>query len=190
MVSTAKLVTTPARIEGEDLKLDLACGNNKREGFLGVDKFATDATDHTFDLLTFPWPIADGAVAEVHCSHFFEHIPGQLRPRFMDEVYRVLKTGGQAVIITPYWSSMRSIQDFTHEWPPVCEASFMYFNKGWRETNKLTHGAYNMKCDFDFGYGWTLDNDITVRHQDAQQFSVKHYNNAVLDVHVTLTKRG
>jgi SAM-dependent methyltransferase len=184
-----KLATKPTRIQGKELKLDLGCGDNKAQGFLGVDKFATSSTDYTFDLLKFPWPIDDGACATLHCSHFFEHIPGLERPAFMEECYRVLKKGGQLVIITPYWSSARAVQDFTHAWPPVVETSFLYFNKQWREQNKLTHGLYTMTCDFDFGYGYALDAETATKHVEAQQMRIKNYLNAAADIHVTLTKR-
>lgn len=177
------------RLTGTNLRLDLACGDNKREGFIGIDAFQTASTNVVFDLLaTNPWPIEDGVAEILHCSHFFEHVPGMQRPAFMDECFRILKPGGQLVVITPYWSSARSIQDFTHAWPPVCESSFLYFNKLWREQNKLTHGHYNVKSDFDFGYGFSLDPDTAVRSQEVQPFWVKHYLNSCMDIHVTLTK--
>lgn len=172
-----------------DLKLDLGCGNNKREGFLGVDMTKTPATDFVHDLFKFPWPFADGCAEELHCSHFFEHVPAMLRPKFMEECYRILKPGGKFTVITPYYSSMRSVQDFSHQWPPICEASFLYFNKGWREQNRLTHGVYAMKCDFDFGYGYMLDPMLQSRNYDFQQAAIKNDLNAVLDLHVTLTRR-
>lgn len=188
-MSVQKLATVPARISGP-VKLDLGCGDNKKDGFLGVDKFATASTDHVFDLLEFPWPVDDGAVEEAHCSHFFEHIPAGKRVPFMEELYRVLAKGAKAMFITPHAHSDRAIQDFSHEWPPIVPASYLYFNKGWRESNKLTHGAYAIGCDYDFGYGYSLDADITVRNAEYQQFAIKHYNNAASDLIVTLTKRG
>lgn len=175
--------------DGKPFKLDLACGNHKAEGHIGIDLFKTDAADYTFDLLKYPWPVDDEIVDGIHCAHFFEHIPGRLRPKFIDECYRILKPKAQMTIIVPHWSSMRSVQDYSHEWPPVAETSFLYFNKKWREDNKLTHGVYNLKCDFDFGYGFALDGDVSVRNHDFQHFAIKHYNNAVLDLIVTMTKR-
>lgn len=171
------------------LKLDLGCGDRKTPGYKGVDKFKTKSTDFVVDLLQFPWPWADGEVEEAVCSHFFEHIPGSDRPRFMDELHRVLKKGGKATIVVPYGNSNRAIQDFTHAWPPVVAESFLYFNKKWRDENKLTHGFYAMQCDFDFGYGFAVDNDVAVKSHEAQAFSVKHYVNAATDMQVTLTKR-
>jgi hypothetical protein len=58
------------------LRLDLGCGNNPREGFEGVDKFAPNAK-HKVDLFKFPWPWADNSVDELHASHFLEHIPAR-----------------------------------------------------------------------------------------------------------------
>lgn len=171
-------------------KLDLGCGSNKREGFIGVDKFKTESTDIVHDLLTYPWPFEDNSVDELHSSHFFEHIPGLDRPAFMDELYRVLKPKAQAQFIIPYARSMRSIQDFTHQWPPVAEESFLYFNKGWREANKLTHGYYEMVCDFDYGFGHNIDNHWMMRNEESRAFAMKHYWSVAADLVVVLTKRA
>src|SRR6267154_3511474 len=87
--------------------------------------------------LEYPWPYDDNSVKELTCGGVFEYIPGKLRGRFMDEVYRVLAPDGKAAFTVPYWNSARGAQDFRYEWPPLCEQSFLYFNKGWREANKL-----------------------------------------------------
>ena len=173
--------------EGKPVKLDLGCGDRKQEGHYGIDIAKTDACDYQFDLRG-KFPIDDDSVDAIYCSHFLEHLTGSDRVKFMEECWRVLKEESQLTVITPHWSSMRSIQDPTHEWPPICESSFLYFNKGWMDDNKLSH--YNIKCNFDFGYGYSLDPDIAVRNQDFQQFSIKHYNNAVMDIFVTLTKKS
>lgn len=180
--------------KAEPLKLDLGCGENKREGFLGVDLLAN--ADLQLDLLKFPWPWKDGTIEEVWCSHFFEHIPGMTRIKFMDELWRILiaplegkpETGGRCTIIVPYWSSPRAIQDPSHQWPPVSENSFLYFNKGWRDANKLNH--YLGKCDFDFTYGYLADEETAKRNQETQVFYIKHYLNAVNDLQVNLVKRA
>lgn len=168
-------------------KLDLGCGMNRQSGFTGVDNVKTEQVDIVHDLLTFPWPFETESVEEVFSSHFFEHVPAKLRFKFMDELYRVMVTGAKATFITPYWSSMRAVQDPTHEWPPICEASYLYFNRGWREANKIGH--YMGKCDFDFSYGYFATEETKAKNQEAQQFSVGHYINAVNDLQVTLTKR-
>ena len=174
-------------VETATLKLDLGCGQSPMDGFTGVDISPDCGADIVHDLLSFPWPFEDESVEEVHCSHFFEHVPGPLRMPFMDELWRVLVPGGTAKIITPHWSSMRAIQDPTHAWPPVAPASYLYFNKQWRADNHLDH--YPVTCDFDFTYADMIDVPWSLRSNEARDFAVRHYINVATDLHVHLTKR-
>lgn len=183
--SAVKLKVVPEPL----LKLDLGAGQNRREGFKGVDFVKTDQTDYVHDLFKFPWPFGDDSVEEAHASHFFEHVPAKVRPKFMDELYRILVPGGKVTIICPYYTSIRAIQDFTHEWPPISPNSFLYFNRGWREQNKLTHGYYDLKCDFDFSYGWSVNAAWQARNDEARNFAIQWYANAVDDIHVNLVSR-
>lgn len=54
-------------------KLDLASGQNVREGYEGVDVWP--GSQHVVDLQKYPWPFADESVLELNCSHYIEHIP-------------------------------------------------------------------------------------------------------------------
>jgi SAM-dependent methyltransferase len=172
---------------GAPTKLDLACGQNKTAGFWGVDIAKAPGVDQVVDLTKTPWPFKVASVEEVACNHFLEHLDGPQRVAFMEELYRVLKAGGKATIVTPYWASMRAVQDPTHKWPPVAESSYLYFNKGWRTANKLDH--YAIRCDFDFTYGYNLPPEWTMKHQEVRDHAVRHYQNVVSDLIVTLTKR-
>lgn len=165
------------------LKLDLACGDNKAAGFVGVDVVKTPSADIVADL-TKRWPWADASVDEVHCAHYVEHVPDLIF--FMNELGRVLKEGGKATIVAPYYSSIRAWQDPTHV-RAIGETSFLYYNKGWRDGNKLSH--YPITCDFDFTYGYALDAFWQTRSDEARAFAIRHYWNVVNDVIVTLTKR-
>jgi hypothetical protein len=187
----------------KSLKLSLACGQNKPEKFKGVDIAKTKDADYVQDLLKFPWQFEDNSVDEIECSHFVEHIPhgdGYNDPffRFFDEIHRILKPAefdpdnpnipikGFAKITCPYYSSMRCWQDPTHQ-RAISEASFMYLNKQWREDNKLDH--YPVKCDFDFSYAYSVDQQWAQRNIETQQFAIKNYNNSVTDILVTLVKK-
>ncbi len=190
--------------ETKVIKLSLACGGNKPEGFKGVDIFKTDEADYVQDLLTFPWSqFADNSVDEIECSNFVEHIPhGDSRHdpffQFFDEIYRILKPAtfdpnnpniplsGIARITCPYYSSMRAWQDPTHN-RAISEASFLYLNKQWRVDNKLDH--YPVTCDFDFNYAYVLNPQWQNRNQEAQAFAIQHYFNVVTDIQVQLIKR-
>ena len=189
MVKKTNLKLKPVPEPPKLLRLDLGCGDNCREGFLGVDYVKTKSTKYVHDLFTFPWPFKENSVEEVHLSHFFEHVPARIRARFMDELFRVLAPEGKATVITPYYTSFRATQDFTHEWPPISPQSFLYFNKKWREDNKLTHGHYDMKCDFDFTYGFSINATWSVRNDEAKAFAIANYLNAVDDLHTTLVSR-
>jgi len=141
-----------------------------------------------FDSCVFPWPLADGSVEEAHSAFLFQRVPAKLRGRWMDELWRVLRPGAKATVLVPHWTSVRAVQDFAHEWPPLAEQSFLYFNRRWRVDNKLTEEAYQLRCDFNFTYGYRLDPETESRAEDVRGFWVKHYTNAILDLQVVLEK--
>jgi hypothetical protein len=187
------------------LKLSLACGDHKPEGFKGVDIVKTKSADYVFDILKFPWKqIKTNSVDEIECSNFVEHIPhGDSRHdpffQFFDEIYRILKPAefdpnnpnipikGFATITCPYYSSVRAWQDPTHQ-RAISEASFLYLNKQWRVDNKLTH--YPVKCDFDFTYGYSVAPEWQNRSEESRAFAIQHYINVVSDIQVMLIKRS
>lgn len=136
--------------------------------------------------LTERLPCASDSVKEINCHHKLEYLPAAKRIPFMEEVYRVLEVGGKMNVIVCYWSSPRAIQDPALEWPPFCEQSFLYFNKGWRETNQLPP----INADFDFSYGYAADPETAARNQETQAFWIKHYLNAVNDLQLALIKRA
>lgn len=169
------------------LKLDLGCGDNKLEGFTGVDFSSDCGADIVHDLTVAPYPFEKESAEEIHSAHFFEHLNGAQRIVFMEECWRILKPEGKMTIITPYWSSTRAIQDPTHQWPPICEASYFYFNKKWRDDNRLTH--YGIKCNFEYSFQYTLDDELKTYDSKSQMIAFKHFSNAILDLHVALIKR-
>lgn len=166
------------------IKLDIACGQNKKKGFTGIDIAKVDGVDIIHDLTKFPWPFEDNSVGEAFCSHYVEHTPDLIA--FMNEVYRILAPGAQLTIHAPYYTSMRCWQDPTHL-RAISEASFLYYNKGWREANRLTH--YPITCDFDFTYGYVMGAEWAAKSPEAQQYAIAHYWNVVSDITVTLTKK-
>jgi len=166
------------------LKLNLACGQRRHEDYRGVDRVQTEATDQVVDLEVFPWPWPDDAVGAVWCAHYIEHTPDLIA--FMNELGRILIPGGTATVIAPYYTSMRAWQDPTHT-RAISEASFLYFNKAWRASQQLDH--YPITCDFDYTFGYAVNPTWATRSQEARDFAIRHYFNAVDDLHVMLTKR-
>lgn len=168
------------------MKLDLGCGKNKREGFIGVDSIAFEGVDQVVNLTT-AWPWEDGSVEEVHCSHFVEHLTAEERIHFVNELYRVLSPGGKCTLITPHWNSCRAYGDLTHKWPPVSEFWFYYLSKEWRATNAPHNDGY--VCDFECSWGYSLHPAIVTRSIDNQQFALQNYKEAAQDIICTMVKK-
>jgi hypothetical protein len=184
-------------LKGDVIKLDLGCGQRKQPGFIGVDVVKTKDADVVFDLFTYPWTfLADNSVDEIYAAHFIEHLP-DLIP-FMNEVHRVLKkaefdpknpnvpTKGFARFIAPYHQNTRCWQDPTHK-QAISEATFLYYNKSWREANGLDH--YPINCDFDYFYSYNLNPSVQGRSQEWLNFAMRHYYNVADDIVVTMMKR-
>ena len=167
-----------------ELKLDLACGKNRTDGYFGIDIAKGDNVDAVVDLEKFPWPIKTNSVEDIVCNHYVEHTPDLIA--FMDEIYRILKPGGKVKFVAPYYNSIRCWQDPTHK-RAISEATFLYFNKEWMNTNKLSH--YNIKSDFDYTYGYDMAVEWANRSEEARAFAIKHYMNVINDIHVVLTSK-
>lgn len=168
------------------VKVDLACGENKQQGFIGVDKFKTKSADIVFDLQSGKkWPFKDNSVDEVFCSHYIEHVSDLCF--FWEELYRILKVGGTATIIAPYAWNNRAWQDPTHVRGIVAE-SFMYLDKNFRAANKLEH--YLADVDFEYNVIYTgIDAKWANRTEEARAEAVKYYVNVVQDIQANLKKR-
>lgn len=183
-----KQVPAPA----EPLKLDIGCGSNKREGFVGVDQYAMPGVDVVHDVRK-PWPWPDGSVGEVVCSHFIEHLTGAERVHFVNELYRVMQPGAKATITTPHWGSNRAYGDPTHAWPPVSEMWFYYLAREWRATQAphtdITWNPAGFACDFDATWGYGVHPALTARNAEFQQFALQWYKEGAQDMVATLTRK-
>lgn len=111
------------------IRLDIGCGGNKQPGFVGIDVRPLPGVDIVHDVTTYPWPLPEGCVLMAFASHLVEHIPphnfGFIN--FMNEVWRVMKPGGEFAIATPHGSSQGYLQDPTH-CNPCNEATWAYFD--------------------------------------------------------------
>jgi predicted SAM-dependent methyltransferase len=173
-------------MEETKLKLNLACGQIKMEGFVGVDIAQCEGVDVVHDLTVTPFPFEDNSVDEIYCSHFIEHLNGEQMIKFMEELYRIMKPNATGTLIAPYYSSMRAIQDPTHK-SFISEANFLYYNKDWRDTNKLDH--YGITCDFDYSYAYHMEPYWAMREESARAFAIKHYNNVINDIQINIVKK-
>jgi SAM-dependent methyltransferase len=93
------------------IRLNLGCGNKRKEGFLGIDKFPCAAVDLVADI-TEPLPFEDSSVSEVWADNVIEHV--QDIPALMSEVHRICRDGAEVTLITPHYTSISSWNDPTH----------------------------------------------------------------------------
>ena len=177
------------------MKIDLGCGKNKKEGFIGVDQYSMEGVDVVLDIGASPWPWEDNSVDEAHCSHFLEHLTNLdnkwERIHFFNELCRVLKPGATCTIIIPHWASTRYYGDPTHK-EPFSEMGFYYLSKEWRMGNaphadiEINPNGYN--CNFQAVWGNGMHPAVAQRSQDFQQFATAWFKEAIQDLHATLTK--
>jgi hypothetical protein len=187
--------------------LDLGCGQNKcsvqqlhehsiipierieNAVVLGVDMYPCEGVDKVWDLTKFPYPFKDNSIDGAFSSHFVEHLDGPERIKFFNEMYRILKVGARMRHIHPHYRSVRAVQDPTHKWPPIAPESYWYWDKNFREANKLGH--YLGNCDFEivvYNSGFT-DQSWATKNKETQAFAAKHYNDVIPDLIADMVKR-
>lgn len=111
------------------IKLDIGCGNNKTEGFIGIDYHQYGNVDIVHDIEKTPWPLEDDSVLVATCSHVLEHINphGGVFVNVLNEIWRVLKPGCQIAFVVPYAGSPGFWQDPTH-CNGISEVTMCYFD--------------------------------------------------------------
>ena len=77
------------------MRLNLGAGNTKLDGFISVDLYDTEA-DVRADITELPFD--SESVDEIVCYQVIEHVPYNKSRQMFDEMYRVLKPGGTAVL--------------------------------------------------------------------------------------------
>jgi hypothetical protein len=106
---------------------------------------------------------------------------------FMDEVWRVCKDGAKVKIVHPYLKSDRAFQDPTHT-RFIPDATWHYFNRAWREEQKLDHYPITSNFTVD-NIGCSFYPPWDQKHHEAQAFALAHYWNVAMDLGVELTAK-
>lgn len=94
-----------------EMIIDLGCGNNPREGAIGVDILPYENTAVQGDVCHLP--ISTESVDRVYASQLFEHLDGEQLATVFEEVCRVLKPGGELAFDVPHGRAWDS--DPTHQ---------------------------------------------------------------------------
>jgi len=106
------------------VKLNLGCGERKKEGYINVDWKSGLVPEVVHNLNAAPYPFPDSSADLIEADHLLEHLD---RPFFiMQELHRILKAGSGLKIKVPHFS-----RGFTHaEHLHGFDVTFpLYFNK-------------------------------------------------------------
>ena len=118
-------------------KLNLGCCDATLDGFVNVDLHPGPGIE-VVDLRQ-PWPWPKDAVDFVRAWDIIEHLPDKIFT--MNELWRVLRPGGQAEIVVPTTDGAGAFQDPTHVsfWN---RRSFLYYEAGnpYRERFARSYG--------------------------------------------------
>jgi SAM-dependent methyltransferase len=166
--------TTPVRV-------DLGCGDNKREGFIGLDFVDAPAVDHVLDLTQDRYPFDDSSVDEVFSAHFLEHID---KPdHVFHEVGRIAKDGARLEFWTPYaYSDEAALHGHLHE---LTEEEWLHYCVLHRDTYAAMLRGRWLLHRINFVVlpqtVWDLEaNDVTV------DFAIRYFKGVVVEFGVEI----
>lgn len=184
---TKKLKFKEQKPEDKLLKLDLGAGKcgNTPEGFIPIDIHKWKGVK-VVDLRK-RWPWKANSVDEVSCHYLVNYLTADERVHFANELYRVLKVGAKAQIVTPYWCAAKGWGDLRTHYPPVSESWFGYLSKAWREgQNWVDDTGYT--CNFDATVGYGMHPVIVSRNEEYQRQAMSFWKEAVQELIATVTK--
>ncbi len=129
--------------------LDVGCGGRKLPGSTGMDILKLPGVDVVHSFNNTPWPFEANTFDLVFMNHALEHVGDVVA--VMNEVHRVLKPGGHAVIQVPYFRCIDAYNDPTHT-HFFTAGTLDYFVHG----SGLSKYAYSDKLfsKVGFWYGW------------------------------------
>jgi SAM-dependent methyltransferase len=106
------------------LKVNLGCGDKILDGYVNMDKYRKDESVIFVDLEEAKLPFDDDSVEEVWADNVFEHVQNFIP--LMNEINRVLRSGGKLVAQVPFVPHVQAFQDPTHV-RFFTESTFDYF---------------------------------------------------------------
>jgi predicted SAM-dependent methyltransferase len=95
------------------MKIDLGCGSQKSDGFIGVDILKHPEVDIQHDLNVFPYPFANDSVEYVQANHVLEHVDSFIGA--VKEIWRICQNDAIVEIRCPHASCFPTVwADPTH----------------------------------------------------------------------------
>ena len=114
----------------EVINLNLACGNTRMTGFIGVDITPGERVDVVHDLKK-PLPWKDETVSIIFASHIIEHFWYHELDTILKDWCRVLKPKGKLDIWTPNFRMLIKLREAPDK---VLNSAMLYMN--WRIFNR------------------------------------------------------
>jgi len=121
----------------QELKIDIGCGKNTREGYVGIDR-EDFGQEHVWDV-RYGMPFYQDSVDKFYASHFLEHLTPPEIVALLDECHGMLKKGGELWVIVPHKDHERANvlwhQTYFTEWTFKDLASY----GDWETTELVTN---------------------------------------------------
>ena len=93
------------------MKLNLGCGDGIKEEWVNLDIFERNGVDVVHDLNKLPLPFDNDKFDVVFCKDVLEHV--KYHP-LINDIHRILKSGGLLIIRVPHFTSKSNYGDPTH----------------------------------------------------------------------------
>lgn len=144
------------------MKLDIGCGQRKKDEFIGIDKYDFTSFYRKGEFIcadvTETLPLDNKSVDEIFANQLIEHIPKDKFIDFMNECYRILKVGKSFEIIFPPPINYEGKPNLDFYTDPLhinylMGGSFACFSKEFRkfenEEENMNYNSYGIKTDFE-----------------------------------------
>ena len=92
--------------------------------------------------------LPENSVEIIYVAGIFHRLEREARYDLMNLAWKLLKSGGQIMIVVPYWNTRRYIADPLSKWPPICEESFYVYSAEWRKNEGGEIADLSLICDF------------------------------------------
>jgi len=109
-----------------ELQVEIGCGNDKTEGFVGIDNSENSDADIVRDLRD-GLPFCSNSTKHIKANSVLEHFSNDDFIKIMKECHRILIDGGILEGIVPYGEDLIAIKDPTHQ-RFFARETFSYFS--------------------------------------------------------------
>lgn len=145
------------------VSIELGCGSSKKEiTAIGIDVLDYDCVDIVGDALEVLASFPEQSVQHVYSFHFLEHVADL--DKFLCELERIVKPGGELDFVVPHFSNPYYYSDYTHRhFFGLYTFSYLTANRFFRRSVP----TYNRANKFDLA-------GVKLRFRSARPFYGRH----------------